>query len=304
MGKNILFHSVMMLFVFIAMPTTHSAAVEKGENISINVAPGQGNHPVATCQLTGMEFVFIKGGCFDMGDTFGDGEDDERPVHEVCVDDFYIGKYEVTVGEFKKFVDQTDYKTTAEESGGLIFWYGTEWKKDKYRNWKSPGFSLTDRHSVVGISWNDTQKFISWLNENTGNSYRLPTEAEWEYAARSGGKREKFAGTSSESELEKYAWYGSNSKSKAHPVGDKKPNGLGLYDMTGNVWEWVQDIYNDEAYKKHQSNNPVYNGIGSLYVIRGGSWRRFPKLVPVSQRLFSPPKFSYNYLGFRLTRKP
>ncbi len=239
-----------------------------------------------------------------MGDVFGGGDDDERPVHEVCVDDFYIGKYEVTVGEFKKFVDQTDYKTTAEESGGLIFWYGTEWKKDKYRNWKSPGFSLTDRHSVVGVSWNDTQKFISWLNENTGKSYRLPTEAEWEYAARSGGKREKFAGTSSESELEKYAWYGSNSKSKAHPVGDKKPNGLGLYDMTGNVWEWVQDIYNDEAYKKHQSNNPVYNGIGSLYVIRGGSWRRFPKLVPVSQRLFSPPKFSYNYLGFRLTRKP
>ncbi len=304
MRKHILLNILMILFVSVSISTARSAEEEKEVNISINVEPEQSKQHVATCPITGMEFVLVKGGCYDMGDIFGDGEDDEGPVHEVCVGDFYIGKYEVTVGEFKRFVDQTGYLTTAEELGGLVFWYGQEWKKNKYRNWKTPGFSLTDRHSVVGISWNDTQKFISWLNKNTGNTYRLPTEAEWEYAARSGGKREKFAGTNSESDLEKYAWYGSNSKGKAHSVGNKEPNGLGLYDMTGNVWEWVQDIYNNEAYKKHQRNNPVYDGIGSLNVIRGGSWRQFPKIVPVSHRLFSPPEFSYNYLGFRLARKP
>ncbi len=118
MGESILFYSIMIFFVFVAMPTAHSAVVEKGDNISINVVPGQGDNQFVTCSVTGMEFVLVKGGCFDMGDTFGDGEDDERPVHEVCVEDFYIGKYEVTVGAFIKFVQSTKEVSDKKKDNG------------------------------------------------------------------------------------------------------------------------------------------------------------------------------------------
>jgi len=184
---------------------------------------------------TGMEFIRIKGGCFEMGDTFGGGEADEKPVHSVCVDDFYLGKYEVTVGQFRKFVQDTDYKTEAEKGDGSFVWKGSKWEKERGASWRSPGFSQDDNHPVVCISWNDAQAFKEWLSRSSGKSYRLPTEAEWEYAARSGGKREKYAGTSNDAELGEYAWYNANSGSTTHPAGQKRPSGLGLYDMTGNV---------------------------------------------------------------------
>ncbi len=202
---------------------------------------------------TGMEMVFVKGGCYQMGDTFGDGDSDEKPVHEVCVDDFYIGKYEVTQGQWK-----------------AIMGNNPSYFKD-----------CGDNCPVEDVSWNDIQDFINKLNQKITPSiplnkgglrgmYRLPTEAEWEYAARSGGKSEKWAGTSNESELGDYAWYDKNSESKTHPVGQKKPNGIGLYDMSGNVWEWVNDWYDEDYYKNSPQNNPKGPNSGSLRVNRGG----------------------------------
>ncbi|MCP4996404.1 MAG: SUMF1/EgtB/PvdO family nonheme iron enzyme, partial [Gammaproteobacteria bacterium] len=170
-----------------------SVDVERGDDISVTAELATGNPEAYKEPATGMEFVLVKGGCYDMGDTFGDGDDNEKPVHEVCVDGFYIGKYEVTVGEFRRFVNETGYRTDADTGGGMYVWTGNKWEKESGRGWRSPGFSQTDNHPVVGVSWNDAQKYINWLNRKSGKSYRLPTEAEWEYAARSGGKRYKYS---------------------------------------------------------------------------------------------------------------
>ena len=199
--------------------------------------------------VTGMEFVFVKGGCFQMGDTFGEGEVDEKPVHEVCVSDFYIGKYEVTQGQWQHIMGDNrlcDSVICPYPKGGS--------------------------YPVECVSWDDVQEFIDRLNQKTGKNYRLPIEAEWEYAARSGGQREKFAGTSSESDLDDFAWYSKNSGKQTHPIGQKKSNGLGLFDMSGNVSEWVADWYDSNYYANSARNNPNGPKSGDERVARGGSW--------------------------------
>lgn len=130
--------------------------------------------------------------------------------------------------------------------------------------------------------------------------YRLPTEAEWEYAARSGGKNEKYAGTSNESELGDYAWYSINSGSKTHPVGQKKPNGLGIYDMSGNVWEWVNDWYDSDYYKNSPKNNPTGPSSGQYRVLRGGSWFTGARTTEAPDRSRYGPSIRDNGFGFRL----
>jgi formylglycine-generating enzyme required for sulfatase activity len=226
---------------------------------------------------TNMKFTFVKGGCYPMGDTFGDGYYNEKPVHEVCVDDFYIGIYEVTQGQWKKLMGSNP----------------------SY-------FSDCSDCPVENVSWNDAQEFILILNQRTGKTYRLPTEAEWEYAARSGGMREKWAGTNSESELREYAWYSGNSGGRTHPVGQKKPNGLGIYDMSGNVWEWAKDKYSGAAYSSHSRNNPVYAGRGAGHVFRGGSWLYNPRGVRTTFRDHRTPAviIRHHNIGFRLARTP
>ena len=248
--------------------------------------------------------VFVKGGCFQMGDTFGDGDSDEKPVHEVCVDDFYIGKYEVTVGEFKEFINATGYNTEAERGDGCYYWTGIEWAKDSNKNWRSPGFSQDDSHPVCCITWNDAVAYTEWLSGKRGSKYRLPTEAEWEYAARSGGKNEKWAGTNSESELGEYAWHDRNSGGKTHPVKQKRPNGIGLYDMSGNVWEWCSDWYKERYYGESPKDNPRGPNRGVYRARRGGSWVNKQESVRVFGRHDHPMRNKYSALGFRLVRSP
>lgn len=223
----------------------------------------------------GMEFVFVKGECFQMGDSFGDGDIDEKPVHDVCIDDFYMGKYEVTQGQWQAIMGNNP------------------------SNFKNCG----DNCPIEEVSWNDAQEFIKRLNSRTGSKqYRLPTEAEWEYAARSGGKKEKWAGTGNESELGDYAWYFKNSANKTHPVGQKKPNGLGLYDMSGNVWEWVQDRYNQHYYNNSQRNNPAGPISGQNRVLRGGSWDLDASGSRTALRDRSRPDLINSVNGLRLAR--
>ena len=186
--------------------------------------------------------VFVKGGCFDMGDVFGDGDPDEIPVHRVCADDFYIGRYEVTQ---------------------------KEWTKVMGNNPSS--FVSCDDCPVENVSFNDVREFIRRLNLKGVLKYRLPTEAEWEYAARSSGKKEKWAGTNNEAESGDYMWNNSNSGDRTHPVGRKKANGLGLYDMCGNVQEWVNDYYEAEYYRTSPKNNPTGSAGSQYRSARGGS---------------------------------
>ena len=186
--------------------------------------------------------VSVKGGCFDMGDTFGDGGRDEKPAHQVCVNDYQIGKFEVTQEQWQAVMGSNPSKT-----------------------------KLSGQHPVDNVSWNDTQEFIQQLNKMSGKKWRLPTEAEWEYAARSGGMKQRFAGTNSMENLADYAWYENNSEMTTHPVGTRQSNGLGLYDMSGNVWEWCADRYDRNYYKQSPLNNPKGDPFGINRILRGGS---------------------------------
>jgi sulfatase modifying factor 1 len=228
--------------------------------------------PTYTDTLTGMTFVFVKGGCYEMGDIFGDGDPDERPVHQVCLEDFYIGKYEVTQGQWQSI----------RSSNPSIF------------------NSCGDDCPVEHVSWDETKEFIEALDQRTGKNYRLPTEAEWEYAARSGGQRERYAGTSNDAELGDYAWYASNSEGKTHPVGQKKPNALGLYDMTGNVWEWVEDLYDVNYYRNSPRRDPQGPPNGQDRSLRGGSWRSGLSGIRIQSRDKIYPGIKDYGLGFRL----
>jgi sulfatase modifying factor 1 len=222
--------------------------------------------------LKPIEMVLVKGGCYKMGDTFGAGAEEERPVHEVCVRDFYIGKYLVT----------------------QMQWTGTMGTNPS----REPTCGLAC--PVENVSWNDVQEFIRKLSQRTRKAYRLPTEAEWEYAARSGGKDEKWAGTSSEKELGDYAWYYNNSRYQSHPVGLKKPNGLGLYDMTGNVWEWLSDWYDEGYYANSPKDEPQGAATGRIRSLRGGYWGDLSTFARVARRLGLVPSARGGGYGFRV----
>ena len=193
---------------------------------------------------TGMEFVWVEGGTYLMGcgSWAGGCRANETPEHEVALSGFWIGKYSVTQGQWQKIMGNNP-----------------------------SGFNKGDNYPVETVSWEDAKDFIRKLNEKSGYTFRLPTEAEWEYAARSGGKAEKYAGGN---DIDAVAWYDANSGKSTHPVGTKAPNGLGIYDMSGNVWQWCEDVYDADAYRKHQRNNPISNSGGSARVLRGGSWSR------------------------------
>ncbi len=186
---------------------------------------------------TGMEFAPVPGGCFIAGAT--DGNSDERPPHEVCLSPFYLGRYEVTQGQWRRVMG----------SNPSLF------------------AACGDDCPVDQVSWSDAQEFIARLNRLTGRGYRLPTEAEWEYACRGGGGPKRYCGD----DIDAIAWYDRTSGNRVHPVGKKHPNGFGLYDMSGNVWEWVQDW--NGRYQPRKQQDPTGPGTGSSRVRRGGSWQ-------------------------------
>ncbi|MCL2510683.1 MAG: formylglycine-generating enzyme family protein [Bacteroidales bacterium] len=225
--------------------------------------------------------VFVQGGTFTMGCTSEQGSDcgsDEKPAHKVTVSDFYIGKYPVTQAQWKAVMGS--YPKELHNTG-------------------------CDDCPVDNVSWDDAQGFIKKLNAQTGKTYRLPTEAEWEYAARGGAQTKgyKYSGSNNIGEV---AWYDGNYKNSkhgtqgtTHPVGTKKPNELGIYDMSGNVWEWCSDWYG--SYSSNAETNPKGPNTGSDRVSRGGSWIiNALSVLSVTGRSSAGPGSRRNFLGFRV----
>ncbi len=238
---------------------------------------------------TQSEMVYIQGGTFEMGSNSGDGA--EAPVHTVEVSSFYMGKYEVTNKEYKRY-----------DSG-----HSGCWSEDNY--------------PVESVSWYDAVGYCNWLSDSEGlsrcysgsgdsinldmnkNGYRLPTEAEWEYACRAGTTTEYYWGSSMD---DSYCWYDENSGGTVHPVGQKNPNSFGLYDMSGNVLEWCWDWWGKSYYSSSPYSNPASSsGLFSLRVERGGSWKSDAKYCRSASRgYFGGPDRWSNVVGFRLVRRP
>lgn len=221
-------------------------------------------------EIPPIKMVFIKGGCFEMGDFIGDGDDDESPVHEVCVGDFYLQEAEVT-----------------QELWESVMKYNLAKDKDPQK-------------PAVYISWVSANNFLQRLNEAKKGFYRLPTEAEWEYAARSGGLKERWPGVSNEGSLGDYAWFTDTSQGELKQVKQKKPNGLGLYDMGGSVWEWVEDYFDFDYYKDSPKKDPYGPDMSLWRTVRGGSFIDEPFKTRTTYRYaIEAPRRLFN-VGFRL----
>ncbi|MGM9795318.1 MAG: formylglycine-generating enzyme family protein [Candidatus Aphodosoma sp.] len=249
-----------------------------GSNICFKVMAGAENRKfsVGDVQFT---MVYVEGGTFTMGATTEhttEADSDERPTHKVTLSDYYIGETEVTQALWNAVM-------------------GT-----------NPSYFAGNNNPVEQVSYTDCIEFINKLNEMfsgqlNGMKFALPTEAQWEFAARGGNKSRgyKYSGSSFIGDV---AWDGNNSDSKTHPVAQKKPNELGLYDMSGNVWEWCRDWYG--SYSSSPQINPMGPTSGSYRVFRGGSWYFNASSCRVSYRGSGYPSYRYNYLGFRLALFP
>ena len=243
----------------------------KSDDVVFKVrAQGQDNLTFTVGGVT-FKMIYVKGGTFTMGCTSEQGDDcdsDEKPSHSVTLSDYWIGETEVTQALWQAVMGS------------------------------NPSYFKGDNRPVESVSWNDCQMFIQKLNQLTGRTFSLPTEAQWEYAARGGNKKSgyKYAGGNN---VDEEAWYDGNSGSSTHPVKGKKPNVLGLYDMSGNVWEWCSDWYG--SYSSGAQINPQGPSSGSDRVLRGGSWDRSARYCRVSYRLRSNPDYRSDDFGFRLS---
>jgi formylglycine-generating enzyme required for sulfatase activity len=271
-----------------------------------------------------LQMTLVRGGTFTMGSN--DGSDDEKPTHTVQLDDYFIGTQEVTLQQFRAFIADTGYKTDAEKRtddyGSYIYNVSRGgWEKKDGINWRHDAegkLQTNDQHPVIHISWNDAMAFCKWLKDKTGKNYTLPTEAQWEYAAGNGSRHTKYAwgngnptnsrggnvadetklpnGTTWDSKFEGYTdgyW-------ATAPVGQFGANELGLYDMTGNVWEWCSDWYSSDYYSSSSSLNPTGPATGTLRALRGGGWCYNAESCRVVCRGGTAPASRRNRIGFRL----
>jgi formylglycine-generating enzyme required for sulfatase activity len=263
------------------------------------------------------EMIPVAGGTYEMG---SEEYDDEKPFHQVTVSDFSIGKYPVTNAQFCDFLNQTG---NIQEGGATWINMEGSYLSEKCRIQSADGIAFSvepgyENHPVIYVSWFGAKAFADWLSEKTDKKYRLPTEAEWEFAARGGRLSKRFTYSGS-NDLKEVGWYWENSGDKplsgkwdsdriaknncrSHPVGEKSPNELGIYDMSGNVWEWCWDWY--DTYTAKAQTNPSGPENGSYRVYRGGSWALSARDCRVSHRNNNAPEFRFYFLGFRLASSP
>lgn len=272
--------------------------------------------------------VRLKPGAFMMGSTPAETAReridaaiiaDERPAHVVTVKvEFAIGQFAVTRGEFAAFVAETGYAPKA----GCYTLTGENWVFDRKRNWRDPGYAQSDQHPVVCVSHEDTQRYLQWLNRKTGKTYRLASEAEWEYAARAGTTTTRFWGDGQDeacqfANVSDFTWAETLKWDKARrdkvfqcrdgyaytsPAGSFRPNAFGLYDMLGNVWQWTEDCYHTGYGGAPKDASPWKAGDCNFRVYRGGSWSFSPRSLRAARRCAGEIDIRYFNLGFRVTR--
>lgn len=318
-------------------------------NLQHGVAAANSAVQQAVTNSLGMQFVLIPSGEFMMGSDEPaevlardfpllerkrfDELVDEAPVHKVCITKpFYLGRHEVTVAQFRRFVEASGYKPEAEADGTGGYGYNRNYDPDKSErgdafegrsplySWRNPGFTQGADHPVVNVTWNDAQALARWLSENEGVRYRLPTEAEWEYAARGGTATRYHSGHDAQSLLkvanlfdadagqnwpkwQSHALQGHDGYAFTAPVGSFLPNAFGLYDVHGNVWEWCADWYDENYYSRSPVNDPTGPASGNVRVRRGGSWHTWPFYVRSSYRNWNSANTRYTLVGIRLVRE-
>lgn len=297
----------------------------------------------------GMKFVLVPAGEFMMGSdeslsalaqAYPQYEarrlaelEDEAPIHKVRITKaFYLGQYEVTVGQFRKFIEASGYQPESIADGTGGYGYNRTYDpaqsqrgdafegRDPKYSWRNPGFVQTDEHPVVNVTWNDAVAMAQWLSQREGKKYRLPTEAEWEYACRAGSRTRYHSGDDPQSLLQvantfdlaaqsnwpqwkAFALNGWDGFAFTAPVGRFEPNAWGLYDMHGNAWEWTADFYDDQYYAHSPVNDPLGPATGNLRVRRGGSWHTWALYLRSSYRNVNTPSTRYTLVGMRLLRE-
>ena len=221
------------------------------------------------------KMIKVEGGTFNMGDNSGLGEANERPSHKVKINTFYISETEITVAQYRAYCKAENIFMPDE-----------------------PYWELEDNQPIVNVTWNDAIDYTKWLSSKLGRPFRLPYEAEWEYAARGGNKSKgyKYSGTNNIDDV----WFEDNSAGEAQLVASKPPNELGIYDMSGNALEWCMDKYDKNYYSKSSVNNPKGSIVGSRRVLRGGGWYYRPVYCRVTQRTNSTPDYQSYVFGFRI----
>lgn len=287
----------------------------------------------STYAQTKPEMVLVKGGTFNMGNSFSDknrkGDEDEKPVHKVKLNSFYIGKYEVTVAQFMEFLADKSYNEfdrfgvthNLPSPPDSTWWQGHPDSKIYWQSQVGKWWGWNNKYPMFHVSWYEAVAYCNWLSIKSGlnkcysinsegvleydhkqNGYRLPTEAEWEFAAIGGtqSKGYRFSGSDNFNDV---AWIDDNTMLKGpKPVGTKKPNELGIYDMSGNVWEWCYDFYSPMYYAQSPEANPINSRPTGYKVIRGGSWHYKIGYATITTR--DGPKSgytNYNY-GFRIAK--
>jgi len=288
--KNIVIHIIsMILRRKFLLAGAIMLAISLSLTIYCNMVMPYGNHSVQPLHPAEPEMIFVQGGTFRMGCTAEQGDDcwdEEKPVHQVTVSSFSMGKYEITQRQWESLMGTTIWQQRDKAAN------------DRYEEPDHlPIHGDGKDYPVYYVSWDDAQEFITRLNAATGKQYRLPTEAEWEYAARGGAKSNGFKYSGS-NHLDEVAWYWDNNSETAHPVGEKMPNELGIYDMSGNVWEWCHSWYENYAYssKSYSENAPA----GTPRTVRGGSWYNVAEDARVSFRNSDLPENRRALVGFRL----
>ena len=258
---------------------------------------------------------------------------DEAPAHKVRITrPFYMGQHEVTVGQFRRFLKASGYvpESVADGTGG--YGYNPDYDPAKTKrgdafegrapkySWQNPGFKQGDDHPVVNVTWNDAVAMAKWLSEKEGKRYRLPTEAEWEYACRAGTRTRYHSGDDPQSlakvanvfdadsavNWQRWAQYAlpqHDGYAFTAPVGSFAPNAFDLYDMHGNAWEWTADYHDDNYYAQSPMNDPQGPATGDVRVRRGGSWHTWPFYARCAYRNWNTPETRYTLVGVRLVRE-